>query len=301
MSYIRRPRNLPLLLAVVAIGLCFAASAARADACGALRNQLRASGVGANASQVAQLNRQIAAIRRVELQRKCSSGRSGGLFNACDSLAKRRADAERQLARAKLGKGGDIRARLAALGCEVARKRQPQQRRAAEPRRSSHSGVAMLFCVRLADGYYFPAPNSQFVGDDAYENTLDRCRYICNDPAMDVYRLDGGDLETEEMASIRGRRPYKDLPAAFTYRQAAVFKSCDLGRYLRRVQEARARTVTPNNMKNAIIPLPEPRPDRETYSSISSDAEPDAAVSAYSDEVSARRVRVVGPAFLPEQ
>ena len=23
-----------------------------------------------------------------------------------------------------------------------------------------------LFCVRLSDGYYFPAPNSQFVGEN---------------------------------------------------------------------------------------------------------------------------------------
>ncbi len=49
----------------------------------------------------------------------------------------------------------------------------------------------MLFCVRVTDGYFFPAPNSQFVGVDHVKNTLD-------DMA----------LESEVMASVKDGRSY---------------------------------------------------------------------------------------------
>ncbi len=118
----------------------------------------------------------------------------------------------------------------------------------------------MLFCVRVTDGYFFPAPNSQFVGVDHVKNTLDRCRFICGNKDVEVYTLDDMALESEEMASVKDGRSYKDLPAAFAYRDAPHFKGCDFGRYHRHVNEARARSVTPYNMDDAIIPLPSPRP-----------------------------------------
>ncbi|WP_432285446.1 DUF2865 domain-containing protein [Aminobacter sp. BA135] len=96
----------------------------------------------------------------------------------------------------------------------------------------SYAGQAMLYCVRLKDGYYFPAPNAQFVNAGHYDNTLDRCRYICNDKAMDVYELDDIGRETEEMASVGTRQSYRDLPSAFAYREMADSHGCDLPRYI---------------------------------------------------------------------
>lgn len=294
--------NLRKLLAVTAILVAgLAATAAQADSCAALRSQLHASGKSSGSAEIAQLTRQIAAIRGLERQRQCSSSRSFLLFNACGELAKRRAEAERQLNKAKLGRSGaGAEARLAALGCGVAPQRQAKSRRSVG---QSYSGTAMLFCVRLADGYYFPAPNSQFVNEAAYDNTLDRCRYICDEPAMDVYRLDSGDLETEQMVSVRGRRPYTELAGAFAYRQSSQFRSCDLARYSRRVDEARARSVTPDNMSDVIIPVPTLKPVMVSYPDVAnlpSSTGSDLPVSAYSGETGTRRVRIVGAPFLPE-
>lgn len=106
-------------------------------------------------------------------------------------------------------------------------------------------------------GTILPAPNAKFVNAGHYDNTLDRCRYICNDKAMDVYELDDIGRETEEMVSVRTRQSYRDLPPAFAYREMADFHGCDLPRYYRRADEMRARTVIPKNMEAAVIPLPQ--------------------------------------------
>jgi hypothetical protein len=126
--------------------------------------------------------------------------------------------------------------------------------------------------------------------------TLDRCRFICGEGGMDVYTLDDISRETEQMVSVQTRKPYAELPSAFAYRDAAVFRSCDLQRYSRRVDEARARAVTPFKMDDVVIPLPTPRPDMRAVASISAESSevPEA------EEPAERRVRIVGPAFFPD-
>ena len=89
-----------------------------------------------------------------------------------------------------------------------------------------------------------------------YKETVDQCRYICQGSETVVFRLDDSALETEEMISVETGKPYKQLPTAFAYRDRVDFKACDFQSYYRRVEEARARTVTPSDMKNALIPLP---------------------------------------------
>ena len=116
---------------------------------------------------------------------------------------------------------------------------------------------------------------------------------------------DRGDpsLETDAMVAIETRKPYNELPAAFRYRDATNFKACDAQRYHQRVAELRARTVTPSDMTNAIIPLPMAKPDLDTVSQISDrDAQAqDAVAAAQAVERLAGDlpVRVVGPAFFP--
>ena len=105
------------------------------------------------------------------------------------------------------------------------------------------------------------------------------------------------------MVALDTRKPYKDLPAAFKYRDDATFKACDVKRYSRRVAELRASTVTPANMSNAIIPLPSAKPDLGTVAQIprtGADA-PEAMGAAQQQSVEAfsRPVRMVGPAFFP--
>jgi hypothetical protein len=264
-------------------------------------------GRGAASPELAQLRRQLIAIQGVERQRHCTAGSAvGGFFNACADLARNRAEVQRQIA--SIGNSSrdssGLQARYVALGCQAAPKR--QQAPNTEASGPTFGGNAMLFCVRLSDGYFFPAPNSQFAQAGDLKDTADQCRYICDDPGVDLYTLSDPSLETDQMVSVGTRKAYTELPTAFRYRDAAEFKVCDLKRYSQRVAELRARTVTPRNMENAIIPLPTTRPDLATVSAIPSSSNDTGAsetsATAQSEALvpaSAKPVRVVGPAFFP--
>ncbi len=297
--------KIPFILAMVTLALT---QASYGDSCAALRSQMMSGARGAASPELAQLRRQLAAIQGVERQRRCTASSTvGGFFNACADLARSRADVQRQMAsisnsdRASPG----LQARYGALGCETPAKR--QQAPKTEASGPVSSGNAMLFCVRLSDGYFFPAPNSQFAQAGDLKDTVDQCRYICDDPGVDLYTLSDPSLETDQMVAVETRKPYSELPTAFRYREAAEFKACDLKRYSQRVAELRARTVTPGNMDNAIIPLPTARPDMGTVSDIPSigtggtgaHAAGATAPSATVVPASAKPVRVVGPAFFP--
>ncbi|MER9663984.1 DUF2865 domain-containing protein [Mesorhizobium sp. M0159] len=214
-----------------------------------------------------------------------------------------------------------MKARFVALGCAApAAKKQPAQQRTAPKAQSAGTtigGNRMLFCVRLSDGYFFPAPKSQFAKSDDLKETVDQCRYICDDAGVDLYTLSDATRETEEMVGLESGKPYVELPAAFRYRDDSNFKACDVKRYYRRVAELRARTVTPANMTNAIIPLPTSKPDFgivaeipesgiETAGAAPAEAKTQAAEvqgaaqhQSIERAIGARPVRVVGPAFFP--
>ena len=154
--------------------------------------------------------------------------------------------------------------------------------------------------MRLSDGYYFPAPNSQFVGENDAETTLDRCRYICDTKEIEVYALQDMSLETEEMVAVEGNKSYRELPSAFRYREDRDFEGCDFRRYHRRANEARARSVTPYNMTDAIIPLPTARPEPRAFAGDLPDDEagvdPIKTAGIYAAK---RQVRVILPAYFP--
>ncbi|WP_244661888.1 DUF2865 domain-containing protein [Mesorhizobium huakuii] len=193
-----------------------------------------------------------------------------------------------------------LQARFAALGCTFGAKERPAPK--TQSGGAIYAGNAMLFCVRLSDGYFFPAPKSQFAGNDDVKDMADQCRYICDDPAVDLYTLSDASLETEKMVALDTRKPYTELPSAFRYRDDASFKACDVKRYYQRVAELRARTVTPTNMTNAVIPLPQPKPDLGNVAAIPQSGTETAAVAQLqSIEASKRPVRVVGPAFFPAE
>lgn len=296
-----------------ALGAAFAAlvavatlpSTAYADICSSLRAQL-GGGQSSRNPEVVQLNRQLSAIRAMQRQRGCSGGESG-FFSSCGGLNSQAAQVRNKIASASrsggyfggAGRTSAIRARMDALGCGTGEARRKQQVVRWDGSARLPGGNAMLFCVRQSDGYFFPTPNSQFVGkDDDYKTTLDRCQYICDDKGMDIYTLYDLGQESEEMRSVSNGKAYKDLPAAFAYREAADFKSCDLQRYYRRVDEARARTVTPTDLSNAIIPLPSSRPELPAAEGLPAEATAFVTPEAVPMDP-ARKVRVVGDPFLP--
>ncbi len=292
-----------LLLAITA--MLAPATVSHADPCTTLRSQMLSGGRGGASPELAQLRRQLAAIQGLERQRRCTAASAvGGFFNACADLARNRSEVQRRIAGIGNPGRGDAQARYIALGCQSASRQRPAIKQPSGPMLGSN---AMLFCVRLSDGYFFPAPNSQFAQGGDLKDMVDQCRYICEDPGVDLYTLSDPNLETDQMVAVETRKPYTDLPTAFRYRDAAEFKACDLKRYSERVAELRARTVTPGNMENAIIPLPTVRPDLGTVSAIPPSGVDGAdlravAVNAGQDQAgsaAAPRVRIVGPAFFP--
>ncbi|RWM22700.1 MAG: DUF2865 domain-containing protein [Mesorhizobium sp.] len=311
-----------ILVLVLVTAFTLGTSSSYADSCSAIKSQMFSAGRGAGSSpQLAQLRRQLVSIERLEKQRQCSAKSSmvGFFFNPCADLVKSKAEVQRRIASAS-NSGRDtsgLRARLVALGCAPAAKRQERRKEQAQqrsvPKTQSadvrYAGSAMLFCVRLSDGYFFPAPKSQFAKKDDLKETVDQCRYICDDVGVDLYTLEDASLETEAMVALETRKPYTELPTAFRYREDANFKACSVKRYSRRGFELRARTVTPANMADAIIPLPTTKPDLGAVAEIPGPDAPEApnaeakgAVQHQSIERSTetRPVRVIGPAFFPE-
>ncbi|MER9960418.1 DUF2865 domain-containing protein [Mesorhizobium sp. M0045] len=315
---------LTILMLVSAIAIALGTSFSYADSCGAIRSQLLSAGrSGGTSPELAQLRRQLAALQKLERQRRCTAKTAGFFFNPCADLVASKAEVQRQIARLS-NSGRDtsgLKAGFVALGCAApAAKKQPAQQRTAPEAQSAGTtmgGNRMLFCVRLSDGYFFPAPKSQFAKNDDLKETVDQCRYICDDAGVDLYTLSDATRETEEMVALQSGKPYVELPAAFRYRDDANFKACDVKRYYRRVAELRARTVTPANMTNAIIPLPTAKPDFgivaeipesgiETAGAVPAEAKtPLAEVQGAAQHqpieraIGARPVRVVGPAFFP--
>jgi hypothetical protein len=177
--------------------------------------------------------------------------------------------------------------------CSTARTTQPRKRSARDARRGQSyvSNGTMVYCVRPRDGYFFPTPHSQFGGEKDMATTIDMCRAICADPAMDVYALHDPSLETDSMVSLTSGVPYLELNAAHAFREQADFKGCDMQRYFRALDRARAKAVKPGDLGDTIIPTPTARPDR--------------VATAATQQAPARRpptlrVRDVGPVYLPE-
>lgn len=176
--------------------------------------------------------------------------------------------------------------------CASARATQPRRRTSREAARGASyvSKGTMVYCVRPSDGYFFPTPHSQFGSEKDMATTLDMCQAICADPAMDVYALHDVSLETDSMVSLTTGVPYLELGAAHAFREKADFKGCDMQRYFRALDRARAKAVKPGNLGDTIVPLPTARPDRIATAETQSPAPRPPTL----------RVRDVGPVYLPE-
>jgi len=284
---------------IVPLTLLVDQTASRAESCAPSGGQSR-SAKSVNDPQIAQLARQLAAIRSMERKRECTEevSKGGGLFNACRDLASQRKKVQFQIEEARRSGGGrDLGGRkTASAAC-----RAPARSKSAEPKqpapKKSGYGNAMLYCVRLSDGYLFPAPNSQFVGTAAAEVTLRQCQYICEDQGIEVYVRQDPTLETEEMVSVRDGTSYRDLRTAFRYRDDGNFRRCDWERYVDRIQEVQLARMMSENLPQGVVPIPVGRPETE-QDQISDEAT--ASISGEDKPLTDRPVRIVGPPFLPE-
>jgi hypothetical protein len=200
--------------------------------------------------------RQLSALYAIKRNQGCDRGERGGLFSACRDISLRIAEVQSQLAsstRAQPECAQRSRNRQAVTVTRATRSDVPSntpraavRQAAAQPvrewveeaaprkatRKKRGSASALTYCVRLSDGYLFPAPHSQYKGAADIRETMARCRFICEGADVDVYLLRDHSLETADMVSSSSGEPYEDLPTAYAYHGAESFKKCNWAGYV---------------------------------------------------------------------
>ncbi len=282
-----RVRQLSVMLGIVFCSVAIHGNGAQAGDCVPSR---------ASASpEIARLQRQIVANRAFEVKYSCAAQSTF----ACREIAGRIAQTSARLASLSAASSQSCKKPMIA-------ERAPARRTAAAPVRSTTAGYALPHisarmetrCVRLSDGYSFPTPNSGYSRVEDVEAIAAQCKFICDDPAMDVYRMTGADRNTDEMVSVTTGTRYAELPNAGAYRTAAPLQTCDMNRFYKTVL--------------AKIPATDPA-DPDLVLSNSQTVQPAEAgalnVALLGDvglrgtasfvPAPARKVRIVGAAYLP--
>jgi len=146
-------------------------------------------------------------------------------------------------------------------------------------------GGYRTLCVRTCDGYYFPISFSSQPRD--FVRDQNACTAMCPAAKAQLYYHAVPEEESEDMVSVVDQKPYSELPNAFNYRtvglRAVPGCACHSRPSLPKFTPAPA-PIASNAF--AVLPTGKKAPDE-------SDAgEPD---------VEREYVRVVGPAFFPDQ
>lgn len=170
-------------------------------------------------------------------------------------------------------------------------------------------------CVRRCDGYYFPVSFSTTKG--RIEEDAQACSNLCPGTQMDMYFHKTQGESPEEMISLADGTPYSNMPNAFAYRENYDPDcSCNYRLLARKQQESVEKPLTAEEFierqraEIARMALPAWRIDRgqdpETIANISGGLDDEVFKRlnpANKDQqvVEARRVRVIGDAYLPTQ
>ena len=179
-------------------------------------------------------------------------------------------------------------------------------------------GGFRTMCVRTCDGYYFPVSHASTTSQLPRDQSI--CNALCPASETRLYVHRNADQETEDMVSLRGE-PYTALPAAFKYRTQARNPLCTCGAANPRsaglaVSDAeKLASLTPTKPKQddflESLPAPTTRPnlfaDAETLADEASGLTRETIMRFVGQEsgemqlsASNRKVRVVGPEFLPD-
>ncbi|AZO01730.1 MULTISPECIES: DUF2865 domain-containing protein [unclassified Mesorhizobium] len=178
-------------------------------------------------------------------------------------------------------------------------------------------GEFRTMCVRTCDGYFYPMSNAASVGD--FERDQKNCESSCPGTEMQVFYSRGMDDDSGSMTSSVTGQPYSSLPTAYLYKQANYSRpTCGCN------AQAGNFTIIGGNPPNPeqsqpdggmapFIPMPAVKPDPgadpETLANAEGGLDQD-AIKRLTTKVPVspvsmlppdqRKVRVVGPAFLPD-
>ncbi|MCP4999657.1 MAG: DUF2865 domain-containing protein [Hyphomicrobiales bacterium] len=167
-------------------------------------------------------------------------------------------------------------------------------------------------CVRICDGYYYPISFAST--PDQFGRDAAQCASTCPGAEVDLFFHSVPEQESEEMVSVADQTPYRSLPSAFAYRRNSSFGgpqcSCDEG-----LPPSGSIAVAPGSSRSVVIIDPKRRggpsqsiidgnqkaleemeqPVGEQETGSISDGPPAREIDPE------RRVRVIGPKFLPDQ
>ncbi|MGX9143773.1 DUF2865 domain-containing protein [Mesorhizobium sp. 128a] len=173
-------------------------------------------------------------------------------------------------------------------------------------------------CVRTCDGYFFPMSNSASLGD--FERDQKNCESSCPGTEMQVFYSRGMDDDSANMTSSVTGRPYSELPTAYLYKKPDMSRplACGCNSQAGNFEIIGGNPPPPEQSRpdtqaTPFIPMPAAKPDAgadpETLANMQGGLDRDAikrlAVKPVVSPVSLippdqRKVRVVGPAFLPD-
>lgn len=181
---------------------------------------------------------------------------------------------------------------------------------------AARGGNYRTLCVRSCDGFFFPVSSAASPSDFARDERT--CQMMCPGTKTALYVHSALGQESEDMVSVRTRAPYTDMPNAFAYRNtnAPMTKACSCN--MRAFHQEMIRreavfngTASPDQpVTTWVRPFnrPDPGEDPETVlnAELRLTTEDVAAVLGASQierplTRERQEVRMVGPAFLPEQ
>lgn len=165
-------------------------------------------------------------------------------------------------------------------------------------------GEYRTLCVRTCDGYFYPMSNAASLGD--FERDQKNCESSCPGTEMQVFYTRGmGDDSANMTSSVTGR-PYSELPTAYFYKRPGMSRppgcGCNAARNFEIVAgnppaggQPQAETGAENS-SIVSVPAVRPEPAADPQTPATKPGAPAVAVAPDQD----RKVRVVGPTFLPD-
>ena len=209
---------------------------------------------------------------------------------------------------AVLGNNGDI-------DRSITRDRQTGARVVIEPR-ASRGGNYRTLCVRSCDGFFFPVSSRAARSDFARDERT--CQMMCPGTQTALYFHSAQGQESEDMISARTQEAYTEMPNAFAYRnsKAPLSKACGCNMRAFYTEMQRREAILNGTTSGAeavttwVRPFnrPDPGEDPESILNTEMSLTPEDVAAVLSASTAERtltgdrqEVRVVGPAFLPDQ
>jgi hypothetical protein len=184
-------------------------------------------------------------------------------------------------------------------------------------RYSAPPGSYRTLCVRTCDGYYFPMSSASSPSE--FDRDQMNCQSSCPGTEVQIYYHRKG-LESEDMVSGLSGAPYSELPTAYLYKQTEMPSPAGCACSAPRDSEAKNFSIVAGNppaeepvQSEPVTPYPSSRPDPaadpETQANLDGGLDAESfrrmavtpKVNKSKPTGEDRRIRVVGPVFLPDQ